>query len=126
MSGIEASRAPQSSQRLGTARLTLHRTSADDARQRQVYMSLDDERIATLLFGQNVTREIPAGHHRLRANNTLVWKTIEFDASPGADLHFNIINRAAPGMLWMVALFGSGPMFVTLEPVASPPPPASR
>lgn len=102
------------------ARITVHRTSEEDARQRQVYMSLDDERIATMLFGQTMTREIPPGHHKLRANNTLVWKTIEFDAAPGADLHFAIVNRAAPGMLWMVALFGSGPMFVSLEPVPAP------
>jgi hypothetical protein len=97
----------------------MHRTSEGDARQRQVYMSLDDERIATLLFGDEVTREIPPGRHRLRANNTLVWKTLEFDAAPGADLHFTIVNRAAPGMLWMVALFGAGPMLVSLEPAAS-------
>jgi hypothetical protein len=102
-----------------TARLTLRRTSEADARQRQVYMSLDDERIATLLFGDEVTREIPAGRHRLRANNTLVWKTVEFDAAPGADLQFDIVNRAAPGMLWMVALFGAGPMLVSLEPATA-------
>lgn len=83
-------------------------------------MSLDDERIATMLYGQRMTREIAPGHHRLRANNTLVWKTVEFDAAPGADLHFTLVNRAAPGMLWMVALLGSGPMFVSLEPVSAP------
>lgn len=73
-----------------------------------------------MLYGQRMTREIAPGHHRLRANNTLVWKTVEFDAAPGADLHFNLVNRAAPGMLWMVALLGSGPMFVSLEPVSAP------
>jgi hypothetical protein len=99
----------------GMARLTIHRSSSEDARQRQVILSLDGNEIATLLYGQHTTREIPAGHHRLRANNTLVWKTIEFDAAPGDDLHVNIVNRAAPGMLALVALFGAGPMYVTVE-----------
>ena len=99
----------------GTARLTVHRSSDEDARHRQVILSLDGNEIATLLYGQHTTREIPAGHHRLRANNTLVWKTIEFDVAPGDDLHVNIVNRAAPGMLALVALFGAGPMYVTME-----------
>jgi hypothetical protein len=99
----------------GMARLTIHRSSSEDARHRQVILSLDGQEIATLLYGQQTTRQIPAGHHRLRANNTLVWKTIEFDASPGDDLHVTIVNRAAPGMLALVALFGAGPMYVTME-----------
>jgi hypothetical protein len=99
----------------GMARLTVHRSSAEDARQRQVILSLDGNEIATLLYDQHTTREIPAGRHRLRANNTLVWKTIEFDAAPGDDLHVTIVNRAAPGMLALVALFGAGPMYVTME-----------
>jgi hypothetical protein len=103
------------------ARLTVHRSSAEDARHRQVILSLDGDEIATLLYGQHTTREIPAGHHRLRANNTLVWKTVEFDAAPGDDLHVSIVNRAAPGMLALVALFGAGPMYVTMELVKGAP-----
>lgn len=111
-----------------TARLSIHRSSPEDARQRQVILSLDGAEIATLLYGQHTTRQIPAGHHRLRANNTLVWKTIEFDVAPGDDLHVNIANRAAPGMLALVALFGAGPMYVTIEvakSAAQPPSPTS-
>jgi hypothetical protein len=109
----------------GVATLTIHRTSPEDARQRQVIMSLDGQEIATLMFGQRATRTIPAGRHFLRAYNTLVWKTHDFDARPGDDIHITVINRAAPGMMWMVALFGAGPMTVSLEPgaprVDSPP-----
>jgi hypothetical protein len=108
----------------GIARLTVHRSSAEDARQRQVILSLDGNEIATLLYGQQTTREIPVGHHRLRANNTLVWKTIEFDVAPGDDLHVHIVNRAAPGMLALVALFGAGPMYVTMEVSKGAPTPA--
>lgn len=104
----------------GRARLTVHRTSAEDAKQRQVILSLDGERLATLLFGQRVTKEIAPGRHWLRANNTLVWKTITFEARPGDDMHFTIVNRAAPGMMWMVALLGAGPMFVSIERADGP------
>jgi hypothetical protein len=89
--------------------------SPEDAQQRQVILSLDGEPLATLLYGQSVTREVPAGRHYLRANNTLVWKTVGFDALPGAHIRFTIVNRAAPGMLWMIALLGAGPMYVTIE-----------
>ena len=107
------------------ARLTVHRTSAEDAKQRQVILSLDGQRLATLLFGQRVTREIAPGWHRLRANNTLVWKTVVFEAVPGAEIHFSVVNRAAPGMMWMVALLGAGPMFVSVERTEGAPPAAS-
>ena len=115
MSDRSSAAASATSAAPGMARLTVHRSSHQDARQRQVILSLDGSEIATLLYGQQTTREIPAGHHRLRANNTLVWKTIEFDAAPGEDLHVTIVNRAAPGMLALVALLGAGPMYVTME-----------
>jgi len=101
-----------------TATLTIHRTSPEDARQRQVIMSLDGKEIATLLFGQRATRQIPAGRHFLRAYNTLVWKTYDFTAAPGEEIHITVINRAAPGMLWLVAIFGAGPMTVAIQPGA--------
>jgi hypothetical protein len=106
-----------------TATLTIYRLSPEDAKQRQVIMSLDGKEIATLLYGQRATRTIPAGHHMLRAYNTLVWKTIGFDAKPGEDVHVTVVNRAAPGMMWMVALFGAGPMTVSLEKTPHPPAP---
>ena len=95
--------------------LTIHRTSPDDARTRQVYFSLDGKRIATLLFGQQVTREIVPGRHTLRANNTLVWKTVEFEAAPNEHVRFRVVNRAGLGSMALVALLGVGPLFVTVE-----------
>lgn len=97
------------------ARLTVERTGANDVRTRQVVMSLDGERIATLLFGERTTREIPSGHHRLRAHNTLVWKTIEFDAAPNEHVRFRVVNRAGLGSMTLVALLGVGPLFVAVE-----------
>jgi hypothetical protein len=103
------------------ASMTIHRTSPEDAKQRQVIMSLDGQEVATLLYGQRVTRTIAPGRHRLRAYNTLVWKTFPFEAAPGDDLHFTVVNRAAPGMMWMVGLFGAGPMTVSIERGAGAP-----
>ena len=65
--------------------LTIHRTSPEDVKDRQVIVSLDGKKIGTLLYGQRLTREIPPGRHTLRANNTLVWRTVAFDAEPGDD-----------------------------------------
>lgn len=99
------------------ARITLHRTDPGDVQIRQVLMSIDGAHLATLLYGQTSTHEIPAGRHALRANNTLVWKTLEFDARGGDDLHFRIVNRAPWGMNTMIAAIGVGVLLVTLEPM---------
>ena len=96
--------------------LTIHRTSPEDVKDRQVYFTLNGTRIGTLLFGQRVTREIVPGRHKLRANNTLVWKTVEFDADPGAHVHYTCVNRAPSSLYFMLFLFGVAPLYVTLTP----------
>ena len=63
--------------------LTIERTSPEDVKVRQIIVSLDGKKIGTLLHGQRLTTEIPPGRHTLRANNTLVWRTVAFDAEPG-------------------------------------------
>ena len=97
-------------------RLTIHRTSAQDCRDRQVIFSLDGQRIGQLLYGQTLTRELAPGTHRLRAHNTLVWKTVEFLAPAGAHVHFTCINYAPPGMMYMLGIFGVAPLFLALKP----------
>ena len=99
--------------------LTIHRTSPEDAKDRQIIMSLDGQTIATLLYGQRHTCEIAPGPHRLRANNTLVWKTVTFDAAPGEEVHFTCANRAPGSLLYLLFVFGVGPMYVTLTRGAS-------
>ncbi len=99
------------------ARLTVTRNSEDDVGQRQIVLTLDGQPLATLLFGQSLTREIPAGSHRLRAHNTLVWKTLEFDAAPDEHVRFSTVNRAGFGSMALVGLLGVGPLYVTLDRV---------
>jgi hypothetical protein len=97
------------------ARITISRTLPIDVGQRQVYVSLDGERIATLLFGESVTRAIAPGSHKIRLNNTLVWKTLRFDAEPGADIEFVFANRPGRFTLGFLALMGVAPLFLTAE-----------
>jgi hypothetical protein len=101
-----------------SARLTVERTAAEDVKTRQVVLSLDGEPFATLLFGERATREIAPGHHRMRAHNTLVWKTVEFDISPGEHVEFAVVNRPGFGSMALVALLGVGPLYVTIERLA--------
>ena len=97
-------------------RLTIHRTSDQDVKERQVIFSLDGNRITELLYGQTFTCEIPPGVHRLRAYNTLVWKTVEFLAPAGTHVHFTCINYAPRGMIYVLGIFGVGPLLVALKP----------
>ena len=100
------------------ASLTVTRRSADDVRERQVIVTLDGEPFATLLYGASVIRPIAAGAHYLRANNTLVWKTVEFEAGPGEDIGFEVVNRSGFGTKALVAMLGVGPLYLTVRRVA--------
>ena len=100
---------------LAPTMLTIERTSPQDVKVRQVIVSLDGKKIGTLLYGQRLTKEIPPGRHKLRANNTLVWKTVEFDAEPGTTVRYTCVNRAPASLYFMLFLFGVAPLYVTLN-----------
>ena len=102
------------------ARITITRRDAADVRQRQIVTSLDGEPLGTLLFGEVVTREITPGTHRLRAHNTLFWKTREFAVGPGEHARFKVVNRAGLGSFSLLGLFGAAPLYLTLEPEGPP------
>ena len=97
------------------ATITVTRRSAKDVRVRQIYISLDGRTIAELLFGDSVTAEVDAGPHRLRANNTLVWKTVACDLAPGEHARFSVVNRPGFGSFAMLSLLGSGPIYLSFE-----------
>ena len=100
-----------------TATLTIRRHSEDDVRERQVIVSLDGEPFGTLLFGQSVSKPIAAGAHYVRFNNTLVWKTVEFDASPGARVEFEVVNRSGFATKAFVTMLGVGPLYLAVRRV---------
>lgn len=99
------------------ARVTVTRRDRRDVRDRQIVLSLDGAPLATLLFGEEVSREVAAGPHRMRAHNTLFWKTIDFGLEPGEHARFNVVNRAGTGTFSLLGLLGAGPLYLTFERV---------
>jgi hypothetical protein len=97
------------------ARITVSRTDPRDIRDRQIVLSIDGQTFGTLLFGGSITREVGAGSHRLRAHNTLFWKTHEIELSEGQHARFTVVNRAGTGSLALLGLLGVGPLYLTFE-----------
>jgi hypothetical protein len=100
-----------------SSRLTVTRDAPNDVKVRQVVLSLDGEALATLLYGESVSRDLAPGDHWLRAHNTLVWKTAEFQAQPGEHVRFRVVNRPGLATYTMLSLLGTGPIYLTLERV---------
>jgi hypothetical protein len=114
---------PEESAGPPAARLTVHRTAAWDQQTRQILCSIDGKYAGQLLFGQTMTREIAAGSHTLKVNNTLVWKTVPFDAAPGEHVQFTVWNEMMEAW-WARLLFifvGAGAL--KLGVTAGPPQP---
>jgi hypothetical protein len=103
------------------ARLLITRSSERDVRYRQIFVSLDGRAIGDILFNEKIERAISAGPHRLRIHNTLFWKTIEFDATPGETVHFETINYQGRGFLSLVLIIGVAPLFLAVERVLPNP-----
>jgi hypothetical protein len=97
------------------ARVTISRTEPNDVRDRQIVISMDGEPLGTLLFGQQVTKEVAPGPHRLKAHNTLFWKHVEIDLRSGEHARFVVINRAGSGTLSLLGILGVGPLYLTFE-----------
>jgi hypothetical protein len=103
------------------SRITVSRRDRRDVRDRQIVVSLDGESFATLLFGQEATAEVPAGPHRLRAHNTLFWKTRTVDLQPEEHARFVVINRAGTGTFSLLGLLGAAPLYLSFERVDAGP-----
>ena len=100
---------------LRPASVTVTRTSEEDFKSRQLIVWIDGERVADLLWGDSITRDLEAGPHRIRVSNTLVWKTVHFDVRTGQQVFYEAINRPGWGSLPMLVVLGVGPLFVTLR-----------
>ena len=99
-----------------TATITIRRQSRADIGYREIYVSLDDEELGILRFGEEMTREVQPGRHRLKAHNTLFRKSLDFALNVGEHASFITINRAGFGTYSVLAFFlGGGPIYLTLE-----------
>jgi hypothetical protein len=105
----------------GSASITITRRSPEDVKQRQVFVSVDGKAFAALLYGESFTGKVPAGTHRIRAHNTLVWKTVDVDLRAGEHVQFRIVNRPGFGTYALLSLLGTGPIYLTFEREAMPP-----
>ena len=102
-----------------TATITVRRQSPKDIGYREIFVSLDDESLGFLRNGDTITRETTPGVHRLRAHNTLFWKTLDITLVTGEHARFMAINRAGWGTYSVLALIigflGAGPLYLTFE-----------
>jgi hypothetical protein len=96
----------------GPAMLTVRRTAKDDVQDRQVYLTLDGEEWGTF-YGKEITREIAPGRHTLKANNTLVRKSVVFDVKPGEHVRYQCINKAHWTAMMFMAFLGAA--FLTVK-----------
>ena len=115
-SGLEGSSLHTTERRMNyVACITVTRQSSDDAGVREIYVSVDGEEIAVLKNGQAVTRELPAGPHRLRAHNTLFWKTHDVVLQPGEHARFKAANLAGWAMFGFLIALGAAPLKLLFE-----------
>ena len=82
-----------------TTQLTISRNTSGDFQDRQVYIWVDGESWGKIKYGRPLTREIPAGTHRIRANNTLFNDTLDFTARSGRARARAVPQRHAQGRM---------------------------
>ena len=100
-----------------TATITIERRSPADVKTRQLVVSVDGEKIATLLWGDSAVRDVAPGRHRIRVHNTLVWKTLEVDLAADEEAVIEAINRTGAFTYFLVTALGAGPLYVSLRRV---------
>ena len=101
----------------GAARLTITRDAADDIQDRWVRLWIDGTFWETLRYGMTLSIDLPPGHHRLKAHNTLNGATLEFDASPGEHIKVRCHNSIARGGFLSILMIGVAVIRVRLERV---------
>jgi hypothetical protein len=95
--------------------LTIRRTSAEDVKERELYVSLDGKRLGILKYGDSATVPISAGHHELRVHNTLSRKRAEFDAAPQQHVRFKSANVPGKGFAYWAFFVGAALFWTLLE-----------
>jgi len=97
------------------ASITVSREANEDVGFREVFIQVDGKDVGMLRFGDSLSHELPAGPHRIRAHNTLFWKTHDVVLQPGEHARFVAINRAGWGTFGMLMFLGAAPVYLTFE-----------
>jgi hypothetical protein len=95
--------------------LTVRRTSDEDIQERELYVSLDGQRLGILRYGDLATVAISPGRHELRVHNTLSRKTTAFDAAPRQHVRFRTANVRGKGFAYWALFVGAALMWTLLE-----------
>ena len=97
------------------ASITVSREANEDVGFREIFVQVDGKDVGMLRFGDTLSHELPAGPHRIRAHNTLFWKTHDVVLQPGEHARFVAINRAGFGTFGMLMFLGAAPVYLTFE-----------
>ena len=95
--------------------LTVRRTSAEDIKERELYVSLDGKRLGILRYGDSATVSIPPGHHELAVHNTLSRKKAEFEAGPQQHVRFKLANVPGKGFAYWAFFIGAALFWTVVE-----------
>ena len=98
-----------------SASITIHRTSAQDMQERELYVSVDGGANSILTYGDSVTIALEPGHHTLRVHNTISRRRAEFDVAPGDQVRFSAANVRGKNFGILATFLGIGPMHTVLE-----------
>lgn len=74
---------------------------------RGLFLDLDGHYLANLKFGDSISQEIAAGHHKLRATNRLYTKLVEFEVAAGQTAQFRAANVPFRGVWFFLSAFGT-------------------
>jgi hypothetical protein len=97
------------------ASITVSREAEEDVGFREVFIQVDGKDVGMLRYGDTLSHELPAGPHRIRAHNTLCWKTHNVVLQPGEHARFIAINRAGWGTFGLLMFLGAAPVYLTFE-----------
>lgn len=97
------------------ARISVCRQSPEDAGYREVFVSIDDEPVAVMEYGQTCTFEVKPGPHTVCAHNTLIWKTHQVVLRPGEHAKFIAINKTGRISFGLLFMLGAFPVYLTFE-----------
>jgi hypothetical protein len=66
-------------------------------------------------YGETCTFEVKPGPHRVRAHNTLFWRTHHIVLRAGEHAKFIAINRTGTISLGLLFMLGAFPLYLTFE-----------
>ncbi|MGE3277692.1 MAG: hypothetical protein AB7O67_21460 [Vicinamibacterales bacterium] len=98
--------------------VTVVRDAANDIQDRSVNLWLDGEPWEPIRYGRELTREIAPGRHTLKAHNTLVGDTFDFEARPGEHVRLRCVNQLGGGGMLLMLFIGVAMLRVRIERVA--------